>query len=80
MVALTLSSKGQLVIPKDVRKALGLKPGNRLHAKVSGNQLILEPAQVLSAKELRGILAGTDALRDLEQEHHLEVAEDEKGS
>ncbi|OGW60732.1 MAG: hypothetical protein A2V83_10775 [Nitrospirae bacterium RBG_16_64_22] len=37
-------------------------------------------ARVLSAKELRGILAGTDALRDLEMEHHLEVAEDEKGS
>lgn len=80
MTALTLSSKGQMVIPRDVRKALGLKPGSRLSARVSGNQLILEPARVLSAKELRGILAGTDALRDLEQEHHLEVAEDEKGS
>ncbi|MBI3393467.1 MAG: hypothetical protein HY039_09810 [Nitrospirae bacterium] len=41
---------------------------------------VLGEARVLSAEELRGILAGADALRDLEMEHHLEVAEDEKGS
>ncbi len=80
MTALTLSSKGQMVVPREIRKVLGLKPGSRLFARVSGNRLILEPAPVLSAKQLRGILAGTDALGDLEQEHRHEVAEDEKDS
>lgn len=41
-IAITMSSKGQIVIPKDVRDALGLKAGERLSLERVGRRLILE--------------------------------------
>ena len=39
---ITISSKGQIVIPKDVRDALGLRAGGKLKLERVGNRLILE--------------------------------------
>ena len=39
---LVLGQQGRLVIPADVRTALGLQPGDRLHLHVSGDRLVLE--------------------------------------
>lgn len=41
-IELTLSSKGQIVIPKDVRDALGLRAGGKLTLEQVGRRLILE--------------------------------------
>ncbi len=38
-----VSSKGQVVIPKEVRDRLGIKPGTILNVKVEGKKIILEP-------------------------------------
>jgi AbrB family looped-hinge helix DNA binding protein len=40
----TLSSKGQVVLPKQARMRLRLKPGTKLHCKVEGDSLVLTPA------------------------------------
>ncbi|MFT3778593.1 MAG: AbrB/MazE/SpoVT family DNA-binding domain-containing protein [Ottowia sp.] len=43
METVTLSTKGQLVIPASVRDALRLKPGNRLGIAVEGGNIVLRP-------------------------------------
>lgn len=37
----TVSSKGQTVIPKEVREALGIKEGSELHWYVDGDRVIV---------------------------------------
>jgi AbrB family looped-hinge helix DNA binding protein len=43
METVTLSTKGQLVIPTSVRGALRLKPGNRLSVSVQNGNIVLKP-------------------------------------
>lgn len=38
----TLAERGQIVIPKEARDALGLKPGARLQIRVEGGRLVIE--------------------------------------
>lgn len=69
-----LTTKGQLVIPKRVRQALGLSDGDRLEVQVVGDKIVLQP---LSSKkilaELYGKYAGLDLLAALEDEHLREL-------
>lgn len=37
----SLSSKGQIVIPKDIRDALGLREGDRFEIALEGHRLVL---------------------------------------
>ncbi len=39
---LVLGQQGRLVIPAEVRSALGLTPGDELHLHVTGSRLVLE--------------------------------------
>jgi len=38
-----LTSKGQITIPKEVRKALNLKPSEKVIIIVEGNQAVIKP-------------------------------------
>jgi len=38
-----LTSKGQMTIPKEVRKALNLRPSEKVIIVVEGNQAIIQP-------------------------------------
>ena len=44
-----ISTKGQLVMPAAARKALGLKPGDRLRVTLEGRSVRIEPARVARA-------------------------------
>jgi AbrB family looped-hinge helix DNA binding protein len=44
MDAVLISTKGQIVLPIAVRKALGLKPGMRVNVKLDGMRALLTPA------------------------------------
>lgn len=51
-----LSTKGQLVVPKEVRDYLKLRPGDRIDFVVrEDGQVVMRPA-VLDVRELRGLL------------------------
>ncbi|MBK9575253.1 MAG: AbrB/MazE/SpoVT family DNA-binding domain-containing protein [Rhodoferax sp.] len=41
-IDVTLAERGQIVIPKEARDALGLKPGARLQLRVEGARLLIE--------------------------------------
>lgn len=50
-----LSSKHQIVIPREVRKQLGLAAGDGLLVEVRGNTIVLVPRPRSYAKRLRGL-------------------------
>lgn len=49
-----VSPKFQVVIPKDIRKHFGLKPGQRVQFTTEGDHITVKP--IPSAQEMAGIL------------------------
>ena len=39
---ITLAERGQIVIPKEARDAMGLKPGSKLQISLDGQRLVIE--------------------------------------
>jgi len=58
MTACTLSPKYQVVIPRDVRLALDLKPGMKIQVLRYADRIELIPVRPM--RELRGFLKGLD--------------------
>ncbi len=56
MEAVKISSKYQVVIPLKVRKAMGLKPGQKMQVIAYGDRIELIPER--NIKEMRGFLKG----------------------
>lgn len=73
MAIASLSVKGQVVIPKALREALGLKPGDKLLVVREGDTIVLKPLRGKMAAALYGRYKGVDLLSDLEEEHLQEI-------
>lgn len=58
----TVSTKGQFVIPAEMRESLGIGPGTRISVSLQGSRIILEPVSDKLVDETRGILAGGPSL------------------
>lgn len=58
METLTVSPKFQVVIPRAIRKALGLQPGQKVRAVQFGDRIELIPVKAMG--EARGFLRGID--------------------
>ena len=58
MIAVTISPKFQIVIPKAIRDLLGLRPGQKVQAIAYEGRIELIPVQRI--KEMRGFLRGID--------------------
>lgn len=58
MDTVTVSPKYQVVIPRAIRDALGLKPGQKIKAIQYGDRIELIPVKPL--KKARGFLPGID--------------------
>ena len=59
MGAVLISTKGQIVLPVAVRKALGLTSGMRVNVKVTGKSAQITPAhakETASLKEIQALL------------------------
>lgn len=78
----TMTSKGQLTIPKDVRDELGVEPGTRFFVTVRDGQVVAFPKNRRIA-DLAGILGkppeGAGAtLEDFDEAIGLAVGEDDE--
>ena len=80
MATTTISSKGQVVIPRALREKYRLTSGTRLHVTDSDQGLVLAPLkQGRSARrqarwrDLRGSAKGTNALKEHLAEHRREA-------
>lgn len=51
----TLTSKGQITLPKDVREHLGVEAGDRLNFEIRDGIVIVEP-ETIDIRALRGVI------------------------
>ena len=51
---ITLAERGQIVIPKEIRDAMGLKPGARLQIRLEDGRLLIEKKVQLNLKRWVG--------------------------
>ena len=58
MAEANLSSKNQIVVPKEARERLGVKPGDTLLVILKGNSVYLYPKPRNFRKALRGLGKG----------------------
>lgn len=58
-----LTSKCQVTVPKEIRKALRLSPGNLVHFAIEGGKAVLRPAPESHARTLKGL--GKNVWREL---------------
>lgn len=47
-----VSTKGQIVIPKEVRKRFGMKPGKRLLVAIGNNEILLRKVEEMPLEEV----------------------------
>jgi AbrB family looped-hinge helix DNA binding protein len=58
METITVSPKFQVVIPRSIRKSLGILPGQKVQVFLYGNRIEMIPVKPI--KEARGFLKGID--------------------
>ncbi len=79
----TLTSKGQLTIPKEVRERLGLRRGDRVVFEFEGDSVRLKAEKRKRLEELRGSLPATreypgkEVEREAAREHVIREALDQ---
>jgi len=59
MAEATLSTKNQIVVPREARKALGVKAGDKLLVVVRGSSVIMLQKPAAPHTALRGLGRGT---------------------
>ncbi len=77
MAMTTLTSKGQLVIPKSIRTALHARPGTRFYVSIDKGRIVLEPntskSQALSdwlpALQIRRQISEADLIAPVDGYH-----------
>ena len=74
-----LTSKGQILVPKHLRRKLGLKPGGKVHLDEEEGRLVLTPVPPDPIETATGFLKGRFSLsQDLRREHREEARRERK--
>jgi AbrB family looped-hinge helix DNA binding protein len=80
MIKATVSSKGQIAIPKSVRERLDLKPGTQVEIDIKGEAVVMR--KLVSGfpgwRTMQGMVsAGPSLTQALEEEHRAEMERDD---
>jgi AbrB family looped-hinge helix DNA binding protein len=74
-----LTSKGQILVPRHLRRKLGLKPGGKVHLAEEEGRLVLTPVPADPIEAATGFLKGRFSLtQDLRREHREETRRERK--
>ena len=70
----TATTKGQIVIPAEIRRKLGIKEGTRILVELDeeARQIVLKPITRESIRRLRGKDRGTGILKELAEDRRWE--------
>ena len=66
MTTVTVSPKFQVVIPREIREALGLQPGQKVQVLQYENRIEFIPVRPI--EQMRGFLKGIDTIVEREQD------------
>lgn len=66
MASVTVSPKFQVVIPKDIRDALGIVSGQKIQMLAYGNRIEMIPIKPM--REMKGFVQGIDTEVEREQD------------
>ena len=72
----TITQKGQVAIPKEIRDFFNLKPSDKLHFSVEKNKIVAEP--VVSTESMFGIIKTKKVLSKKEMKRIIRDAVVEK--
>ena len=61
-----MSTKGQVVIPAELRQQMGLENGTQMAVEQQGDTIILRPITAAFIRSLRGSTKGAGAVRERE--------------
>jgi len=78
MSIVTVSKKGWVVIPKEVRERNGIKPGDKLIIVDYGRGISIFPASKDPIREAYGMLKGGPSMQDFLEEKRRELEEEER--
>ena len=56
MASSRMTSKGQITVPKAIRDALGVEPGDRIAFRIEEDGRVLVEPETLDLRTLRGVL------------------------
>ncbi|HHX98853.1 MAG TPA: AbrB/MazE/SpoVT family DNA-binding domain-containing protein [Lentisphaerae bacterium] len=56
-----MSTKGQVVIPKDIRKKLGVAAGSKFSILTDGKRILLRPLRPAQLKEFQRLIKADNA-------------------
>lgn len=74
-----MTPKGQILVPKTLRRKLGLKPGCKVHLAEDNGRLVMTPVPADPIAAATGFLAGSFSLtQDLLREHKEEARRERK--
>jgi AbrB family looped-hinge helix DNA binding protein len=74
----SITIKGQVVIPAQIRRRLGLKKGTKIFVEERNGEIVLRPINREYFEKMSGILKGGGLTRTLEQSRREDLKREEE--